>query len=89
MSELTSLIEAVRKYRTLCNAHVARWDADNAWMRRTRPVARDWHEYDLSTGALVDAHREIFQAALALGDVAPVGSNGDYDTSCRGSAGPS
>ena len=87
MSELMVLIEAVRKYRTLRDAHVARWGADNAWMRRSRPAARDWDEYALSTGALVAAHKEVFRAALALGDVAPVEINGDDDTPCRGSAG--
>ncbi len=87
MSELTSLIEAVRKYRTLRNAHVVRWGDDNGWTRRSRPAARDWDEYDLSTGALVAAHKEVFRAALVLGDAAPVEINGDDGSSCGGSAG--
>lgn len=72
MDELTRLIEAVRKYRALRAAHAARWGEGDAWMRRSRPAAKEWDEYHAANGALVAAHKEVFHAALALGDAAPV-----------------
>ena len=72
MNELTNLKAAVRKYRALRHTHTARWGEGNDWARRARPTAQDWNEYNASNSALVVAHKEVFRAALALGDAAAV-----------------
>lgn len=84
MNELTKLTEAVRKYRALRGAHVARWGEDNDWMLRSRPTPKDWDEYNAGNSALVAAHKEVFRAALALGDVGRVETGGDGRTGYGG-----
>lgn len=84
MDEVAKLIEAVRKYRALRAARAARWGEGNARMRRSRPAAKDWDEYPAATGALVAAHKEVFRAALALEDAAPVDAGDVVSAPLRG-----